>query len=477
MKKESGQLLVELLIAMGVFVLSVSAITFLILDVYLADRSGRERMVATFLAKEGLEATRAIRDNEWHDLSVGTHGIVISENKWVFQDTPEAKDISDRLEGGLREIIVEQIDSVRRKVTSRVTWAFTPSRSTQVNLVTHFTHWAISDWYDFDWSYRKKITILDSQVTADLTNFPVLISTTDLDLTKAKNNGDDILFTLSDGTTKISHETEKFNNTTGELVAWVGIPSLSSSQGTDIYIYYGNSTATNQQNPTAVWDSNYVGVWHLKESGNGSFDEFGDSTSNTNHGQGRGTVPLQVLGKISEGQELDGIDKYISVSNSSSLQITDALTIEEWINLDSFGSGYDVDIVARKGRGNPNNYELAIHDTNVTLILDEGDGDGLSGLTSLSSGNWYHVAGTWDGTTRVVYLNGAQDNSDFRSGTLGTDTRSLYLGGRAWTDLVDGIIDEVRISNIARSAEWISTQYNNQNSPSTFYIVGSEESI
>lgn len=139
MNKQKGQSLVELLLAMGVFVLAVTAITWLILDVYLADRAGRERMLATFLAKEGLEATRSIRDSDWSNLTAGTHGLAISGDNWIFQGTEE--DVSDRLREGTRKIIVEEIDPDRKKASSQVAWKLTEARSQDVSLITYLTNW------------------------------------------------------------------------------------------------------------------------------------------------------------------------------------------------------------------------------------------------------------------------------------------------------------------------------------------------
>src|SRR5205823_209510 len=91
----------------------------------------------------------------------------------------------------------------------------------------------------------------------------------------------DLLFTASDGLTKLSHELENYNPVTGQLIVWVAIPSLSPGADTTIYAYYGNSGATDQQNKAGVWDSNYVGVWHL---GNGSVLTASGSTSGGNNG-------------------------------------------------------------------------------------------------------------------------------------------------------------------------------------------------
>lgn len=139
MKYEAGQSLIELLIAMGVFVLVVSATTSLILDVYLSDRVGRERMIATFLAKEGMEAARSIRDNNWGNLTNGEHGLVISGINWAFQGNQE--DVSAQLREGERKIIVEEVDSDRKKVTSQIIWKTTEARSQDVSLITYLTNW------------------------------------------------------------------------------------------------------------------------------------------------------------------------------------------------------------------------------------------------------------------------------------------------------------------------------------------------
>ncbi len=121
-----------------------------------------------------------------------------------------------------------------------------------------------TDWYDQAWIYRKQLTINSSQVSADLTDFPVLISITDPDLReRAQAGGDDILFTSADRITKLDHEIEKFDVSTGELVAWVRIPSLSSSVDTEIFMYYGSNSVGYQENVIGVWETNYLGIWHF----------------------------------------------------------------------------------------------------------------------------------------------------------------------------------------------------------------------
>ena len=253
-------------------------------------------------------------------------------------------------------------------------------------------------------------------------------------------------------------------------MAWVRIPTLDYNDNTEIYIYYGNpciDAAT--ENPNDVWDSNFVGVWHLKESGSGNPGEFDGSTAFSNDGQGNPTeTPTQTSsGKIGTGQDFDGND-FISVPNHSSLQLTSAITLSGWIYLRTFGTGSEVDPIIRKGEVNPNNYQLMVQDGIPQFALDGTDGDALIGATSLNPNTWYYLVGTWEsGGSRIVYLNGNQDGSGAFAGPIGTDARVLNIGGRAGADFIDGLLDEVRISDTPRSACWVETEYNNQVWPNT----------
>ena len=132
------------------------------------------------------------------------------------------------------------------------------------------------------WKFKKELTIDSDLVTATLTDFPVLVQFTDEQLKDTLNSGyaqsdaGDMVFTLTDGT-RLSHEIEYYDGATGELTAWVKVPSLSSTQDTKLYLYYGNPTVVDQFDPTQVWDSNYQGVWHLNHN-------TSDSTANGNDG-------------------------------------------------------------------------------------------------------------------------------------------------------------------------------------------------
>jgi len=121
-------------------------------------------------------------------------------------------------------------------------------------------------WNDCGWSYRRAITIDRTKVVADQTDFPVLISlASDPGLAAhAQSSGNDIIFTLSDESTKVPHKIESYTSTTGALVAWVKLPALSSSVNTVLYMYYGNPSSQAQQDSVHNWSYRYKGTWNRK---------------------------------------------------------------------------------------------------------------------------------------------------------------------------------------------------------------------
>jgi len=316
--------------------------------------------------------------------------------------------------------------------------------------------------YSCDWLYRKNITLNKTAVSGTLTYFPVLISYTDSDLSaQAQADGDDILFTSEGGTTKIPHETESYSS--GTLVAWVNVSSLSSAANTTIYMYYGNGTVSSQQQVIRVWDGNYKGVWHLNTV-------FTDSTSNNNHGTNSGTT--DVAGKIGRARNFSGSQR-ISVADSTSLHISGTLTVEAWIR------PADLTVwrtIVSKLSGAQEDLYLAFNSAQFYLGLNPLS-DWTPGI-SYSTGSWQHLLVSYDNTNVRVYKNGAQSDIKASTGTrtLGSNTNKLFIGcNTQWGEYWDGRIDEVRISNLNRSSQWIATEYTNQNNPALFHYNMTQE--
>ncbi|HEY7759920.1 MAG TPA: DUF2341 domain-containing protein [Burkholderiales bacterium] len=327
---------------------------------------------------------------------------------------------------------------------------------------------AVSDasWWNTSWQRRRQITIDNLGRTA-LTDFPILVALdgSKIDYAQTQNAGQDLRFVDANGTL-LAHEIESWNES-GTSYVWVRVPQVDANSNVDyITMYYGNAVAADGQNADAVWNPAYVGVWHMTGG-------VQDSSGTGNNGTNSGTVAI--AGRIGDARDFDGNNDYVSVTNNATLQLTSTMTLEGWIRLDSFGAGSDVSILIRKGDDNPNNYQFSIGNQTPYFTINDGESTGLLSPSNLGASQWYHLSATFDGATRRMYINGVQVASDSFATPAGTDTRNLYIGGRTGsTDVTNGRLDEIRVSNVAHSADWIAAQYANVTSAG-FLTFGAEQ--
>jgi hypothetical protein len=377
---------------------------------------------------------------------------------------------------------------------------YTPSNAGQIlalNTANGTQSWlaatnaAVQSWLSWipgaAWKYRKQITI-GTVTGGPHTDFPVLISLTDPDLqSKAQASGNDIFFTAADGSTKLSHEIEKYDGTTGQLVAWVRVPSLST--GTVLYMYYGNGAASNQQDAGGVWSNGYVGIWHLKESPTGAAGEIKDSTVNAGHGTSLGgmTSADQVAGKIG------GALNFVAGTTSPPGTVVDTgdravmqLPVYSWSMW--IKGNWNATCPTPSGPTGANEqplwnadaqFNFAWGHSTCAFMQAAAHTDGtwrsakITSIPNLLANTWYHIAATFDGANLRIYLNGALEQTTAH-GTPITSTGSFAIGNGIGFTRWAGQLDEVRVGSAVRSDAWIQTEYNNQNSPGTFYSVGAE---
>ncbi|MHC4499571.1 MAG: DUF2341 domain-containing protein, partial [Planctomycetota bacterium] len=330
-------------------------------------------------------------------------------------------------------------------------------------------------WYNSNWLYRQKITISPTVADADLTNFPYLVKITDLAnpvFANAQTDGDDILFTSSDETTKLNHEIEKYDSTNTELWAWVMVPAISSTVNTEIYLYYGNGTAPNQENVSGVWDSNYVMVQHLQETSGTHFD----STLNNNDGTPANGVAQTAVGQVDGADQFDGTDDKVDMADSATLQIVD-MTVEAWVYIpDSIPSSYH-GIVAH-APSTDNWYGLFNNGDRFHFRWSQGSVRRTDFNGTFSPNQWYYVVGVLDTVAdkAFTYQNENLDTTINGPSPPTPTSGPTYIGHTfSSSEFFKGFIDEVRISNTARSEDWIKTSYRNQSSPSTYQTLSPEE--
>jgi len=283
---------------------------------------------------------------------------------------------------------------------------------------------------------------------------------------------------------------EQCTQSTGAIVAWVNLASVSASADTLFYVSYDDSSIASAQNtgslsPANVWDSNFVEVFHL---GNGTTLNANGSTSNATTGTVVGTVTA-ASGKIDGGALMgsSGNNNYIeSAGNLSYFNITGSVTLETWVYpaASSYGPGLISGFLQPGDADRP--YAMFLGSTTqVYLSISHTGSCGYTaqdGFVTLSSGwtqnAWNHfVLDVVGGSSYTIYLNGssvASASGNYGACASGPTTDRLMIGSTDSFAAAGATFDEVRVSNTNRPAGYVTAQYNQTKPSSTFLTVGSE---
>jgi len=350
------------------------------------------------------------------------------------------------------------------------------------------------------YSFRRAITVSSSVVPSTQLNFPMLVTGTFSYLALAANGGAiqntvtsnsqavpaDLIFTSDPaGSSLLKWEIASYTPATGAIELWIQVPSLSN--GAVVYMFYGNPAATIYAgNVFGAWDSNFTAVYHLGQNPVGTPPQMLDSTANgvhlTTSVSGTGSLST-VAGQIGNALYLNSPNEYNGPKASSTLNSgsgTGPWTLSGWFLFHSFNF-YDNGRNSFLGVATSSSYRtLAITNSNTVVGLAEGASTAVqTGATGvLTTGVWYYFNLTYDGTTVRLYQNGAQAGTS--AGPSGSQADGVVRIGEFpnfGAEYTNAYSDEVHFSKVARSADWISTEYNNQSNPSGFYTIGAPTSM
>ena len=362
------------------------------------------------------------------------------------------------------------------------------------------------------YTYYASITIDHTKVpNTDQTNFPMLFSGTyagasgapDLRVTGSggavtSSSGYDIIFATSNTCgTPLAFEQETYTAATGAVNYWVKIPALSHTTDTVIYLCYGNdAVTTSQATASAVWDTNYKGVWHMAD--NAASTTVTDTTANNNGANAANTSAKTTTGKIGRALSYNGASDNALIANQNYFSpAVNNMTISFWamvpVGAAAVNAACDAATAVKfLNKSSGSNYEWWFTNSNNTSVCFHGSvKTGASDLFNLSK-SFSVNDGAWHYYTALVQAS-ATSASFYVDGVLAASTAS-YIGGNGFSTSTSQVkialndnnarfanvnIDEVKISSTARSADWISTEYNNQSLPDKsggaggFYTVGS----
>ncbi len=335
------------------------------------------------------------------------------------------------------------------------------------------------------YSYYRSITIDYTKCgTADSTDFPVLVSVTDASFKTVANGGkvqnasgfDIAFYSDSARTTPLFWEIDQYDassGATGTCSFWVKVPTLSATANTVIYVAYGDTSISSfQSTATSVWGSNYTTVLHLPNS-----TTLGllDSTSNANNFTNNGATAIS--GKIYGGLNINGINQ--ETNRIFTIPVS-AGTCSFWARTKVNAGSTSIPIFICRNASPVNAFDMYL-DNGASFWgwykngVDKRASFNPTGV--ISANIWYYYTLTWTngGTTEIKVNATSKATTASLNATWNTSANTSYIGKDALSNKFANVdVDEFRIANFAASSSWITSEYNNQNSPSTFFTLGTE---
>jgi hypothetical protein len=357
------------------------------------------------------------------------------------------------------------------------------------------------------WSYSQTITLdttaSGANVLEDVRQYPlaVLLDRSRFDFDRARADGADIRFFDSEGKA-LPHAIELWDKAAGSAVVWVLLDEVKgNNKGQSILMKWGHSSAPNISDSKSVFKrrDGFVGVWHLGEDGNTAPDGYRDASDHEAHGTGVGMIPgSRVAARIGQGVHLDNpkgqeTARWIRVSGEKAAQFNPGppITVSIW----ALGYSYPI-----------RSYEtmIAKGDTSWTLQrVQYGPGGGAQKIggqgyqtcvrtpkyhlcaynfagQGLVTQEWLHFMIVFEEPSMKLYING-EPNASASAGPwekgahdLGIGNQTQHLGGRRqW----DGILDEARVMQAARTAGWAKLDYESQRESPTLLRFGQIQTL
>jgi len=307
------------------------------------------------------------------------------------------------------------------------------------------------------WRHSGSVFILTTPQGADLPastsvdGFPVLVrlNRDHFDFRQAKPDGADIRFAGSDGK-PLAYEIDEWDAVAGRAAIWVRVPNIQGNARQELKLHWGKADAASESNGAAVFNESngYLSVWHMAGPVADAVGTLPSKDVATSDAPGLIGRSRRLAGKqgIFCGDMISGYPVGAAPHSTEAWFRAEKpnATIIGWGN-EAGGRGGKIRMLFRS----PPHIRI---DSNFSDVKSE---------SLLPMGEWIHVAHTYDGKVGRVHINGKLDGLASPTLTFKTPSR-LWIGG--WYHNYDfvGDIDEVRVSKVARSADWVKLQYENQ---------------
>lgn len=328
---------------------------------------------------------------------------------------------------------------------------------------------------------RIALRIPSGKVTAPLSDFPVYVDVTSADL-KARlgATATQLSFTRADGSA-LAYEVQSWDAATGRLRAWVKLPAIDSNSETRFELRYGHDSVKAAPDPAGVWANGTKAVFHLEQQPVNDLSTVVNSATPSNPGtptamEGSDLVTAQ----LGRGYDFDAATEQVAFTNP----ITGGgpSTISFWFNDDDLVFGFDETILvlgtAATSQARWIYNEINLNKFPVGLQGDDWAKPTVPALTGFTLVHWVYK----DQQSRL-YLNGVElPGGPFdHANAAATAGESAVLGNAppsfGANHGLNGVVDELHIADVDRSAAWIAAEFSNQKEPAMFVIAGSPENL
>ncbi len=319
------------------------------------------------------------------------------------------------------------------------------------------------------WAHTSLITASGYSAGETLTGFPLLVR---LDSTKVpgfsytqmlSTGGADLALTSEDGAQLYDHEIETWDPS-GTSFIWVRVPSLTAQSKLRLWWGKSGESAPSTTARAATWSGGFGGVWHLNQSLGFQTDSSPNALTGTSTAMADASTSV-----IPKAAILNGTTSIVTIPNASALNPS-FISVEAWIKTTSTGL---CSILSKDNSGLVNRvWQFRVNAGKVEFIpFNATTNASVASTAVVNDGQFHHVCGTWDGSTVRVYVDGTQSGSTAFVGSLRSGmTNSAFIGRMETTtaNFFPGTLDEVRLSQAARSANWVKASYDNQKPAATF---------
>jgi biopolymer transport protein ExbB len=327
-----------------------------------------------------------------------------------------------------------------------------------------------ASWWNNDWKYRKEIAFDLSATGADVAgtplDVPVLIRLSLANFSyfnDTKPDGSDFRIVAGDDKTPLKFHFEKYDVQNQIALLWVRVPQITGGSKSDkIYAYYGNADAPNAADPSGTYDASQVLVLPLSETAGLPLDltAYKNNPSASN-------VALTPASLIGGGAKFSGKET-ITVPASPSLRLlpTQGMTASVWLRIEQAQQATVLSL-ADQGKS----IELAIDGSKMAAraALD-GAPVTVTQATDLSLNQWHHVAVTIGSGKLTLYVDGLPAAS--APVTLAELGGTFRIGSADGKGFLTGDVDEVEVSKVVRSADWVKASARAQGMDANLVVYG-----